>query len=91
MGNLFSILAAVFRLVTIAAKYAAAQDAKRAGQREIMLSLLTKITENIDAAIKAGHDFDAELHADPDSLLNDDGFKRRSNQIRAPTDTGASE
>ncbi len=85
MPTFFKILLALLQLVAIGARYAAKRDQSLKGRQEIMLSLFKRISEQVDAAIKAGHDFDAELHADPDGLLVNDGFKRQTNKIRDST------
>ena len=82
----FKILQALLNLAAAGADYAKTREISLAARQKVLLSLFQRMTEKVNAAKNAGLDFDAELRADPDSLFLDDGFKRQSNQIRAPTD-----
>lgn len=86
--TLLKILAAILQLVAAGVRFSEAQEKTKAGQQEALLGLLKRLTGQINEAVKAGQNFDAVLHGNPDSLLNDDGFKRRSNRIRDQTDGG---
>nr|WP_319388177.1 hypothetical protein [uncultured Cohaesibacter sp.] len=85
-ATFFKILQALLNLAAAGAEYAKTREVSLAARQKVLLSLFQAMTERVNAAKKAGLDFDAELRSDPDSLFRDDGFKRHSNQIRAPTD-----
>ncbi|WP_321447406.1 hypothetical protein [uncultured Cohaesibacter sp.] len=82
----FQIVLALLKLAAAGADYARVKEAGLAARQKVLLSLFEGVTEKIDAAKKAELEFDSELRADPSSLFKDDGYKRHSNQIRAPTD-----
>ncbi len=82
MVAFFKVLWAALQLIATGARYAAKQESNKAAQQKLLLNLIIRITEQMNAAIQAGHEFDAELHANPDGLLNDDGYKRQADRIR---------
>jgi hypothetical protein len=82
-----AFLVAILKLVVALVAYAKDREAKQSDRLALVAVILSQITKDVELAKNSEIDLRNALRLDPDRLLRDDGFKRKTNHIRDGTDT----